>query len=255
MAVARPFAAAAPPIVLQTLAGRPGPDDIDSALGLHGYTMLLSMHSSRLEVFHNCFYKVSTPKETTFGSVSILRSSVLDRSAPEGGDARSKAPSTSPSKTYEAKVANFEVIAPHESGSQIPFPCLRLPQLAFQTMAFKSVLPDIVFMDVTVFDEHSRVFWGASALIKFEGGASPHTSALAARRFAEVDFDREAAAAGAGPRWGCLAEHGAAQLVVQLESGRSTTGEEAPPRLNAVTWHPEVAFLDAWWGSHYAARK
>merc|ERR1712083_953482 len=107
-------------------------------------------------------------------------------------------------------------------------------------------------MDVTVFDEHGRVFWAASAAVTLQTDAPPHESLLASRRLADVvDFDRRAADTledGSAPvRWICLADRGAAQLVVQLEysSGCAPSSAEAeglPPRLNTITWHPEVAF-------------
>eukprot|EP00438_Fugacium_kawagutii_P017455 Skav220269 [mRNA] locus=scaffold3532:51793:53127:- [translate_table: standard] len=40
------------------LAGRPPVDDLDSCLGLHDYTVALSLRSAKLECFSNTFYKV-----------------------------------------------------------------------------------------------------------------------------------------------------------------------------------------------------
>lgn len=60
------------------LAGRPQLDDLDSSLGLHDYTMVLSLRSAKVDCFSNTFYKVhlfglgSTAK-LGFGGVSSLR--------------------------------------------------------------------------------------------------------------------------------------------------------------------------------------
>eukprot|EP00445_Apocalathium_hangoei_P073332 CAMPEP_0204168480 /NCGR_PEP_ID=MMETSP0361-20130328/40754_1 /ASSEMBLY_ACC=CAM_ASM_000343 /TAXON_ID=268821 /ORGANISM="Scrippsiella Hangoei, Strain SHTV-5" /LENGTH=593 /DNA_ID=CAMNT_0051125941 /DNA_START=6 /DNA_END=1784 /DNA_ORIENTATION=- len=259
MHILEPFLATGPQAALETLAGRPGPDDIDSQLGLHDYSVLLTMHSSKLEVFSNCFYKVAVDKENAFGATRVHRTCVLDQRAADekrpqaGAAARAGAAS---GEFYEAKVANFEVLAPHESGGRPPFPCVRPPQLVFQSLAFKSCLPDTLFVDATVFDEHGHICWATSMAVSCQsGGASPHESLLAARRFAAVDFDREHEGQGDAVRWLCVAEHGAAQLVVQLEYGHLTTpGDDRQlPRLNAISWHPELSFLDAWWGSKYAS--
>ena len=49
------------------LAAPPRPDDLDSELGLHDYTMLLTVRSAKLECFSNCFYKIHAFKRWMFG--------------------------------------------------------------------------------------------------------------------------------------------------------------------------------------------
>lgn len=290
--VLRPFLSTASSSALQALVGKPPPDDVDSKLGLHGYTVLLALHSARLDLFSNCFYNVAAIKDGTFDQATMQRHVVLERSSeapPEAdeeegsreqgrahpshkvahqgaagiGARAAKAPTPARERggaaslpagaSYKASVANFEVVAPHKSGTNIPFPCLRQPQLAFQTTAFRSLLADTAFVDITVFDEHNHIFWGASAVVRLTSGDTPHESAVGAQRFVEVDFDRDGTEKGAPVRWLCLAEQGVAQLVVQLEySAPSPSGEEPLPRLNSITWHPELSFLNSWWGSQYA---
>lgn len=241
-----------PDSVRQTLAGKPEYDDIDSRLGLHSYNMLLTLRSAKIESFSNCFYKVDIFKDQAFGTVDVKRACVVQR-----GELEKR---LADSSDYAAEVAHFEVLAPHASGSRPPFPCLRPPQIAFQTSAFSSVLHDALFVDATVFDEHGRIFWAASAAVGLQSDAPPHESQFAAMRFNELDFDREDRVEGGGAavRWICLAERGAAQLMVQLEYGEepeaATEGIRHPPRLNSVTWHPELGFLDTWWGSAYSKR-
>ncbi|CAE8693511.1 unnamed protein product, partial [Polarella glacialis] len=277
----------------ESLAGRPPPDDIDSSLGLHDYNLLLTLRSAKVEAFSNCFYKVAAFKPggdgTCFGSARVRQSCCVEQrpcvagaaaaatAAPQVGSGRGQRIRSTPTADsaskgdeafHSAQVANFEVLAPHASGSQPPFPCLRQPQLAFQTLAFRSILPDVFFLDATVFDEHGHVFWATSAAVSMVGDANPHESDLAQQRFVEVDFDRDSSIHAGGTdkaetavRWVCLADRGAAQLVVQLEfggrwsGGAGSAGEEGQrplPRLNSVSWHPELAYLDAWWGSRYA---
>ena len=43
----------------RSLAGRPGSDDLDSLLGLHGYSLLLTLRGAKTECFANTFYKVA----------------------------------------------------------------------------------------------------------------------------------------------------------------------------------------------------
>lgn len=49
------------------LATPPPADDLDSELGLHDYTMLLTLRSAKLECFSNCFYKIHAHKRSMFG--------------------------------------------------------------------------------------------------------------------------------------------------------------------------------------------
>eukprot|EP00927_Polykrikos_kofoidii_P029655 TRINITY_DN25616_c0_g2_i1.p1 TRINITY_DN25616_c0_g2~~TRINITY_DN25616_c0_g2_i1.p1 ORF type:complete len:627 (-),score=88.00 TRINITY_DN25616_c0_g2_i1:60-1679(-) len=279
--VLEPFLAASSEAALSSLVGKPEFDDIDSKLGLHDYNVILSIHSAKLEAFHNCFYGVGAFKETVSGSVrvkgacAVLQSELLNsaeekKGGPPQSVGRGKdvlqpgarclvavGPKTETRRAdFAAAVAHFEVLAPHKSGSQPPFPCLRSPQLAFQTMAFKSVFPDLVLVDATVFDEHGRVFWAISSAAILQSDAPPHESHFAAKRFASIDFDREKPEDGSPVRWICLADRGAAHLVVQLEySGRLDGEEERPlPRLNSITLHPELIYLDKWWGSRYASQ-
>ena len=60
------------------LAARPQPDDLDSCLGLHDYTVALSLRSAKLECFSNTFYKVhlfglgSSTNKSGFGGAGDL---------------------------------------------------------------------------------------------------------------------------------------------------------------------------------------
>ena len=59
------------------LAGRPQPDDLDSSLGLHDYTVMLSLRSAKLECFSNTFYKVhlfglGSTNKSGFGGAGVL---------------------------------------------------------------------------------------------------------------------------------------------------------------------------------------
>merc|ERR1712232_1153857 len=148
-----------------------------------------------------------------------------------------------------AEVAHFEVLAPHRSGSRPQFPCTQPIHLAFHNTGFRSLLPGLLFVDVTAFDEHGRVFWAISAAAALVN-AAPH-SALTGRT-STIDFDRAGRKTSkTSTRWLCLADRGAAQLAVQLEfvgNPDSTRGADActPPRVNTIAWHVEPRFLDAW---------
>lgn len=236
----------------QALAGRPESDDLDLRLGLHDYTVVLTLRTAKVEAFSNIFYRVDAIKESTFGKVQVHGECAVD----QRGASSSSAAGGSPGRVEDhlADVAHFEVLAPHASGSLPPFPCSREPQLVFQTLAFRSTLSDLVFVDATVLDEHGRIMWAVSAPVALRVDVPPQDSAFAAHRFAAVDFDRDSDLQRAGEssvRWLCLAERGTAQLVVQLEYGTGQT-KRPLPRLNAITWHAELAFLDQWWGSRYA---
>ncbi|CAJ1443019.1 unnamed protein product [Effrenium voratum] len=237
------------------LSGRPAPDDLDSALGLHDYTLLLTLRSAKLACFSNAFYKVHLfglgSKPAFGGAVVDARHCVEQRTLPQDPAKRPASRKGKVQHALQAEVGHFEVLAPHYSGAQPPFPCLRQPQIAFQTAAFKSILLDHTFMDVTAFDEHGHVFWFASAACQLSD-VCPHESSMLQDRFVQVDFDRGGASSGQEVRWLCLADRGAAQLLLQLEYGAGlAAGEKQPPRLNTVTWHPELEFLDEWWGSKY----
>ncbi|CAL1138754.1 unnamed protein product [Cladocopium goreaui] len=243
------------------LAARPQPDDLDSCLGLHDYTVALSLRSAKLECFSNTFYKVhlfglgSSTNKSGFGGVVVdSRSCVEQRHAPSAASARPVSRHQRSDKAYHEEVCHFEVLAPHDSGVQPPFPCTRPPQITFQTAAFKSILQNHTFMDVTVFDEHGHIFWAASAVCQATE-VCPHESSM--ERYVQVDFDRSTSAGSRPVQWLCLADRGAAQVLVQLEYDCSTStigdsGKRQPvPRVNAVTLHPEVGFLDEWWGSRH----
>eukprot|EP00932_Pfiesteria_piscicida_P018174 SRR837773.5039.p1 GENE.SRR837773.5039~~SRR837773.5039.p1 ORF type:complete len:225 (+),score=19.44 SRR837773.5039:73-675(+) len=165
--------------------------------------------------------------------VKVERACVLDPRASTSkvsSSAASARPSRSRAGCYSAETAHFEVIAPHESGARPPFPCTRLPQLVFQSLAFKSVLPDVLFMDATVFDEHRHVCWATSVVVSSWGSpASPHQSPFSEHRFVHVDFDREHDCKGEAVRWFCAAEQGSAHLVVQLEYGETSDVGGPPP--------------------------
>lgn len=303
------------PAARQILVSQPPPDDLDSQLGLHDYTLMLTLRGVRLEAFSNTFYRVNTLRGDAFGEVCVPGGLAISQHAAVGAAeaaaaAARQAPAASPGPrrggragsagepraapaaaavaagrrveagAHCAAMAHLEVLPPHESGSRPPFPCVRPLELVFQSLAFKSVFHDTCFADATVIDEQGHIIWATSAAVALQSAAPPHEAVLTAQRFAEIDFDRDAAfdmgfdsprrngrgrhRRGGGPpvRWLCLADRGAAQLVVQLEyaSGGGEGGDEhaAPnadvPRLNAVTWHPELAFLDAWWGSSYAKK-
>merc|ERR1712050_487409 len=99
-----------------------------------------------------------------------------------------------------------------------------------------------VFVDCTVFDEHGKVYWGTSAATLLQSDV-PH-SALRAHA-AAVDLDRDSSAVGPTNRWLCLADSGAAQLLVQFGADYNAGGlqkdelsPEAQLRVNVVTWHP-----------------
>lgn len=254
----RPFLSSCAANPWELLAGRPAADDVDSRLGLHSYRVLLTLRTAKMEAFSNCFYGVDALKDGAFGSVRVQgRCAVLQAAAVGETEA---AASKKGSGKITAEVAHFEVLPPHESGSRPPYPCIRQTQLVFQTLAFRTVLPDALFADVSVFDEHGHVFWAVSAAVALQSELPPHESAFSAQRFATIDFDRAGPDKGAAVRWICLADCGAAQLVMQLEYSACTAagwaGEERPlPRLNTVTWHPELCFLDSWWGSDYARRR
>ncbi|CAE7693482.1 unnamed protein product, partial [Symbiodinium necroappetens] len=85
--------------------------------------------------------------------------------------------------------------------------------------------------------------------------ACPHESTMLEERKAQVDFDREGNGSGACQkvRWISLADRGAAHLVLQLEgAAQAPEADEGGglvqplPRLNSISWHPELAFLDDW---------
>eukprot|EP00404_Azadinium_spinosum_P017691 CAMPEP_0180510130 /NCGR_PEP_ID=MMETSP1036_2-20121128/50110_1 /TAXON_ID=632150 /ORGANISM="Azadinium spinosum, Strain 3D9" /LENGTH=496 /DNA_ID=CAMNT_0022520621 /DNA_START=36 /DNA_END=1522 /DNA_ORIENTATION=+ len=226
-----PFLADAPTGTWQSLAGGPKPDDIDSRVGLHDYSIALVLRSAKMEAFSNSFYKVEAVKNDEFGDVQVSAACVVDQTGrpcqsaaatthgtalPARGSAKSK------SGDYAASVAHFEVLAPHASGSQPPFPCVRSPQLVFQSLAFRSTLREACFLDATVFDEHGHIFWATSAAVRLETGSPPHESRLTRRHLTDViDFDRagevESGQASGEMRWACLADRGAAQLLIQLE--------------------------------------
>eukprot|EP00434_Breviolum_minutum_P000703 symbB.v1.2.000618.t1/scaffold26.1/size418576/33 len=210
--------------------------------------MVLSLRSAKVDCFSNTFYKVhlfglgSTAKLGFGGVEQQYAASGSSQARPSSRHQRSE-------KAYQAEVCHFEVLAPHDSGVQPPFPCLRIPQITFQTAAFKSILQDHAFMDVTVFDEHGHIFWAVSAVCQ-ASRVCPHESSIMRERHVQVDFDR-GGVASAAPQWICLVDRGAAQVLVQLEYD---PGQPRPPRVNAVTWHTDVGFLDEWWGSRYASR-
>lgn len=256
MHLLEPFLLQSSKASLEHLAGKPAPDDLDSQLGLHDYSILLNLHSSKLEVFSNCFYKVAANKECTIGKARARRMCTLESRV--GSESGLRRTDSSAADFYEVAVANFEVLAPHDSGARPPFPCVRQPQLVFQSLAFKSILQDVFVLDATVFDEHGHVCWATSVVTSCQsGGSSPYESLLAARRFVNVDFDREDSGKGEAVRWCCVVERGSAHLVVQMEYSivSARNGDAQPlPRLNTISWHPELTFLDAWWGSKYSER-
>ncbi|CAK9078741.1 unnamed protein product [Durusdinium trenchii] len=244
------------------LARPPEPDDLDSALGLHDYTVLLTLRSAKQECFSNGFYKVHLfglgSITSGFGGVLVDGRCCVEQSQAAAGYVEGKPSSRQKrrDKSYNAEVSHFEALAPHDSGVQLPFPCLRAPQITLQTAAFKSVLQDHCFMDVTVFDEHGHIFWAVSAVCQLFD-ACPHESSILQHRHVQVDFDRGSSASTSGRaasvRWLCLADRGAAQILVQLDFDCFSGGSDRQlPRVNAVTLHPEVDFLDQWWSSKYA---
>eukprot|EP00929_Paragymnodinium_shiwhaense_P034859 TRINITY_DN18915_c0_g3_i1.p1 TRINITY_DN18915_c0_g3~~TRINITY_DN18915_c0_g3_i1.p1 ORF type:complete len:715 (+),score=138.03 TRINITY_DN18915_c0_g3_i1:103-2247(+) len=255
--VLRPFFKEAPEVAWQRLAGQPHFDDLDSQLGLREYTVLLTLRSAKMEVFSNCFYKVDALKSSDFASVRIREVDLINQAQQrQTGDQPARLGASA--GAYEAKVAHIDVLPPHKSGSAPPFPCTRPPQIVFQTLAFKSTLSDVIFLDATVFDEHGRVCWATSAAAQLQSKAPPHEELLSALRYAALDFDREDAAEEGATRWLSVADRGAAHLIVQLEytsaAAAKAAGEDSKslPRLNAITWHPELTFLDRWWGSSYS---
>merc|ERR1712129_82602 len=137
---------------------------------------------------------------------------------------------------------------PHASGSLPAFSCAGQLRVVFQTSAFKCVLPDTTFMDVTAFDEHGCVFWATSSVAQLSD-ALPH-SALGDEASA-VDFDLDNRSDHGMSRWLCLADAGVASLVLQLSSGYC--GQEQQMRLNVISWHTELPYLDWWFGSKYSA--
>ncbi|CAE7693465.1 unnamed protein product, partial [Symbiodinium necroappetens] len=144
----------------ERLAGRPGPDDLDSALGLHGYTLLLTLRGAKAEL--------GRERADSFGSVAVSSShSVIQTRDPanlpapaqDAGRASLCRDQRVRERKLRAQVCHFEVLAPHDSGLQPAFSCTRQPGIAFQTAAFRLFLADHVFVDATIFDDHGRVFW------------------------------------------------------------------------------------------------
>eukprot|EP00439_Symbiodinium_sp_Y106_P046415 s3631_g5.t3 len=242
----------------ERLAGRPGPDDLDSALGLHGYTLLLTLRGAKAEL--------GRERADSFGSVAVSSShsviqtrdpANLPGTAQDAGRASFCPDQRVRERKLHAQVCHFEVLAPHDSGLQPAFSCTRQPGIVFQTAAFRLFLADRVFVDATIFDDHGRVFWAVTCFCTMTS-ACPHESTMLEERKAQVDFDREGNGSGACQqvRWISLADRGAAHLVLQLEgAAQAREADEGSglvqlfPRLNSITWHPELAFLDDWWGS------
>ncbi|CAE7764795.1 unnamed protein product [Symbiodinium sp. CCMP2592] len=208
----------------------------------------------------------------SFGSVAVSGShsviqtrdpANLPGAAQDAGRASLCADQRVRERKLHAQVCHFEVLAPHDSGLQPAFSCTRQPGIAFQTAAFRLFLADHVFVDATIFDDHGRVFWAVTCFCTMTSACS-HESTMLEERKAQVDFDREGNGSGACQqvRWISLADRGAAHLVLQLEGAAQAReadeggGVAQPlPRLNSITWHPELAFLDDWWGSCYAAMR
>merc|ERR1712070_494692 len=97
-----------------------------------------------------------------------------------------------------------------------PFPCTSQLQVVFQTSAFKCILCDTTFIDVTVFDEHGSIFWAASSVASLQMTA-PYAEDK--NEAASVDFDRDTDASRASSRWILLSDSGVASIVMQLSSG------------------------------------
>lgn len=239
----------------KALAGPPAFDDIDQCLGLHDYSMNITLRGVKAECFHQCFYKIAAPRGQDFcvaeapPACVVVQSVVEEHSKPGAAPGvRGKPPARGNAAGKPARSAHFEVQAPHKSGDQIPFPCTRPLQLAFQTPAFRSLIPDLFFVDVTVFDEHGHVFWAVCAPATLSRDAP---SALCGERVAEVDFDRAGAEERTEVRWLCLADRGAAQLAVQLEFDAAGPAGAELPRVNTIVWLVEASFLNTWWGSRY----
>jgi len=212
----------------KALAGPPAFDDIDQSLGLHDYSMNITLRGVKAECFHQCFYKIAAPRGQNFGVAEAPIACVVVQSG--GAEEQAKPGVLAGARGGRpARSAHFEVQAPHKSGDQIPFPCIRPLQLMFQTPAFRSLIPDLFFVDVTVFDEHGHVFWAVSAPATLSRDAP---SALCSERVAEVDFDRAGADERTEVRWLCLADKGAAQLAVQLEFDAGGPAEAEMPRVN-----------------------
>lgn len=285
-----------------SLVQRPEYDDIDSRLGLHDYSLLITLRSARLETFSYCFYKVGARKRDTFvlaqveqhhlirqsegayrsrmdldtedspSSISRHRQSERSSSSSKAmpsmamrGSQQSNLPWMNPQRplattSHEAAMASFEVLSPHSSGEMPPFSCLGQLRVVFQTSAFKCILADTTFLDATAFDEHGHVFWATSSVAHLTT-ACPH-SALRSEASA-IDFDRDNLSGSDNIRWLCLGDVGAASLVLQLgmsyDAGGALVGNEhlddAEPekmRLNIVSWHPELAYLNWWFGSKHS---
>jgi len=66
--------------VMENLVGPPAPDDIDSHLGLHDYTMMLSLRGATNEAFGHCFYKIGACKRNTFGTAAVTQQQIVQQS-------------------------------------------------------------------------------------------------------------------------------------------------------------------------------
>lgn len=249
--VLKPFFGDSSRAAWELLAGKPDADDIDRSVGLHDYTVQLTLRGTRAECFQQTFYKIAALKGQAIALVQPAPSDfiVFQTHAQEcrlGGGGSHKA-----KEQPATKVAQFEVVSAHKSGDRVAHTCTRPLQIAFRTPAFKSVIADLFFLDVTVFDEHGKVFWAVSSASTL---STTQPSCVSSNQVAAIDFDTPDVESGSVERWMHIADHGVAQLVVQLEDDASWLGGDnlaVLPRVKSAMWLLDVNFINAWFSSRY----